>query len=383
MKFMQQGTAAVFYGFPAAGEPLRTGAGADSWSVLGMAWYTWVLIVFCVICAALTAWYWSLPARKEARRLKALALLAGTGAVLMGAFNASGLWTSGERTDAMNLIQIYGMTYDADGSRAMFATHEGIVWFGGEKWQAGNGERHDYIGFAPYKDGFYASGKPGPGSKLPNPIGLVKSTDGGVSIDILALAGEVNFRLLGVSYRHPMVYGYNETAGPTLKQPGLYYSADEGKTWTQSAMKGFEGQPTAIAIHPDNPDYVVLGARDGLFLSKDRGESFMKRLPDMGISALSFDLDGTITVGGFKGRPSMLQLDAEGKPLQEIHLPDLKGDAIAFVAHNPVKPEERVFSTYEHNIYHTADGGASWYQLATNAKTKPQPELAPKMPRKE
>jgi hypothetical protein len=70
-------------------------------------------------------------------------------------------------------------------------------------------------------------------------------------------------------------------------------------------------------------------------------------------------------------------VDQEGEVVQEVKLPVLKEDAIAHTAHNPVKPEERLISTYEHDVYTTSDGGASWYQLAVNGKTRPRPEFVP------
>lgn len=335
--------------------------------------------MFCLICAGLTAKYWSLPNRKEARGLKTAALLAGSLAVLMGAFNSSGLWESKDKKESMNLIQIYGMTYDPSGNGIMVATHEGIKWWRDNRWQSEEGDRHDFVAFAPYEGGFYASGHPGPGSKLPNPLGLTKSTDAGQNVQLLALEGKVEFHYLAATVRSPsVVYGYHETYGvPELKQPGLYYTADEGATWVKSSMKRFEGEPTGLAVHPERPELVAMGARDGLFLSRDRGNTFEKVLTGLGISALSFDKDGMITAGAFKDKPSLLQLDATGKQTGEIPLPELKEDAVAYTAHNPAKPEERVISTFEHNLYLTPDGGASWYQLAAGGKTKPAPKLVP------
>lgn len=376
-------SAAGFCSVLGGGAAFAEGTGETS-AIAGMEWYTWVLIGFSLVCAVLTAWYWSKPRRKEARKLKGAALLAGAVAVMMGAFNASGMWEPKHKPEGMNLIQVYGVEYNQDGSEIMVATHEGIQWFetGSFTWRAGTGERHDYEAFAPYEGGFYGSGRPGPGSKLPNPLGLVKSSDNGKTLDLLALGGKVNFHLLSASYRKPVIYGYNQEANETLKQEGLYYTEDEGKTWNKCAMKGFQGDPTALAAAPDNGDFVALGARDGLFLSRDKGNSFVKLLPDMGISALSYDRDGKITVGGFKSKPSLLQLDQEGRQIAEIPLPELKEDAIAHTAHNPKRPEERVISTYEHDIYLSADGGSSWYQLAVNGKTKPKPHLVPNMGKK-
>ncbi|MFM9330243.1 F510_1955 family glycosylhydrolase [Paenibacillus mesotrionivorans] len=335
--------------------------------------------MFCLICAGLTAKYWSLPNRKEARGLKTAALLAGSLAVLMGAFNSSGMWESRDKKESMNLIQIYGMTYDRSGSGIMVATHEGIKWWRDNRWQSEGGDRHDFVAFAPFEGGFYASGKPGPGSKLPNPLGLAKSTDAGQNVQLLALEGKVEFHYLASTVRSPAtIYGYHETYGvQPLRQPGLYHTTDEGGSWMRSSMKGFEGEPTGLAVHPERPELVAMGARDGLFLSQDKGNTFEKVLPGLGISSLSFDRDGMITAGTFKDKPALLQLDSTGKQTAEIPLPELKGDAVAFSAHNPVKPEERVISTYEHDLYLTSDGGATWYQLAAGGKTKPAPERVP------
>lgn len=354
--------------------------GNDSSSALvGLEWYTWVLIGFCLVCAVLTGLYLSKSRHKEVRSLKAGALLAGAVAVMMWAFNVSGMWEPKHKPEGMNLIQVYGVEYNQDGSEILVATHEGIQWFETSTltWRPGTGERHDYEAFAPYEGGFYGSGRPGPGSKLPNPLGLVKSTDGGQTLEMLALSGKVNFHLLASSYGKPIIYGYNPEVNDALKQVGLYYTQDEGKSWSKCVMKGFQGDPTALAASPDNENSVALGARDGLFLSGDKGNSFVKLLPDMGISALSYDRDGKITVGGFKSKPSLLQLDQDGRQIAEIPLPELKEDAIAHTAHNPKRPEERVISTYEHDIYLTTDGGSSWYQLAVNGKTKPKPHKVP------
>lgn len=311
--------------------------------------------------------------------MKTAALLAGSLAVLMGAFNSSGMWENRDKVESINLIQIYGMTYDRSGSGIMVATHEGIKWWRNNEWQSEDGDRHDFVAFAPYEGGFYASGHPGPGSKLPNPMGLAKSTDAGKNIELLALEGKVGFHYLASTARSPVtIFGYHETYGvQQLREPGLYYTPDEGGSWMRSSMKGFEGEPTGLAVHPDRPEQVAMGARDGLFLSQDKGNSFIKLLPGLGISSLSFDRDGMITVGTFKDKPSLLQLDSTGKQTAEISLPELKGDAVAHTARNPVKPEERIISTYEHDLYLTADGGNTWYQLAAGGKTKPAPERVP------
>ncbi|WP_438445253.1 F510_1955 family glycosylhydrolase [Gorillibacterium sp. sgz5001074] len=373
---------------PAAAAALAGGGtayanGEDSTAAsAGIAWYIWVVAVLCAVTVILTAVYWIRRHRPEGRWLKGLSLLAGTGAVLMGAFVSSGMWQEDHGSAPMNLIHIHGLTYDGSGSRIMLATHDGIKYYSDGEWTSGDGERHDYMGFAPYDGGFYSSGHPVSGSKLQNPLGLVKSTDEGKSIQILALHGQVDFHLLGVSYRNPVIYAYNPAPNETLKQPGLYVTKDDGKSWTLCPMTGFAGEPTALAVHPENGDIIAVGSRDGLFLSKDQGKSFEKLLKDTGISALGFDRDGQLTVGGFKEKPSLLQLDPTTRKLQEVPLPELKEDAVAYTGHHPSNPKERIITTYDQDVYLTTDGGETWMRLADNGKTKPEPELLPKAEKK-
>lgn len=381
MKVWIRKASAVGIGVLAGGGSVYAGTDAASGDN-AVAWYTWVLIIFCVITAAVTALYWKRRKRREGRMLKGAALLAGTFAVLMGAFNSAGMWEKEHETDSLNLIHIHGMAYSQDGSSVMVATHDGIKWYDGGAWKSGEGERHDYVGFAPFDGGFYSSGHPVPGSSLENPIGLIKSTDNGHTIRILAFHGKGKFERVAASYRKPILYLHNDQPNEAMKSPGLYYTKDEGHTWTPSALKGFAGDITALAVHPDRPETVAVGSRDGLFLSHDYGDTFEKLLPDTGISALSFDRDGPLTIGGFKDKPSLLQMDVDTKKVQAVPLPELKEDAIAYTVHHPSNPRERVISTFEQDIYLTTDGGETWVHLADNGKTKPEPATVPKATKK-
>jgi len=53
------------------------------------------------------------------------------------------------------------------------------------------------------------------------------------------------------------------------RRPPLAISYDAGTTWTESGR----GLPagTAVAVHPDDPDTMLFGARNRLYLSTDGG----------------------------------------------------------------------------------------------------------------
>jgi hypothetical protein len=59
--------------------------------------------------------------------------------------------------------------------------HVGPAVFRGGRWSTAPGAPHDFMGFSGAKNAIYSSGHPAPGTPLRNPLGLMKSTDGGKS----------------------------------------------------------------------------------------------------------------------------------------------------------------------------------------------------------
>lgn len=103
-----------------------------------------------------------------------------------------------------------------------------------------------------------SSGHPGPGSPLPNPVGLITSDDGGTSWTPVSLQGEVDFHALAIDGDQVVGYGGG---------PGLLLSQDSGETWQDGAQL----QPAALAISKDR---VLATTQSGLQVSTDGGASF-------------------------------------------------------------------------------------------------------------
>ncbi len=121
------------------------------------------------------------------------------------------------------------------GNAVLVGSHDGVhrVDLGtGESQRIGD-SADDFMGFAGDPDSvLVASGHPGPGSDLPNPLGLITSVDGGVSWEPVSLTGEVDFHSLDVE--GDQVVGW-DTRG------SLLWSTDVGKTW----QEGPQVLPTA------------------------------------------------------------------------------------------------------------------------------------------
>ena len=99
-------------------------------------------------------------------------------------------------------------------------------------------EKLDVMGFTALGNSLFASGHPAQGSKAPNPIGLVKSVDGGLSWKAVSLVGKVDFHFLEGAGTD--LYGADSQSG------NLIFSSNSGKKWRNVGANTFAD----IAVSP-------------------------------------------------------------------------------------------------------------------------------------
>ena len=80
----------------------------------------------------------------------------------------------------------------------LLATHDGLYDVSVNPAQR-IGPVVDWMGFSIGKDGFYASGHPGPGVDLENPVGLMRSADEGKTWESLSRSGVSDFHAMTAS----------------------------------------------------------------------------------------------------------------------------------------------------------------------------------------
>lgn len=184
---------------------------------------------------------------------------------------------------------VHGLAIDPGTDDLMLATHYGVFDLSGEEPEQ-IGPVNDYMGFAVAgPDHYYASGHPGEGSDLPNPVGLIESTDGGETWRELSRQGESDFHAMAVSSEG--VIGFDGTLrltpdgqqwsevdaqlnpahlgaspeGPVVlatTEPGVQRSADGGRTWELPEgapvllVTGFADADTAVGIGPEGAVHV-------------------------------------------------------------------------------------------------------------------------------
>jgi hypothetical protein len=267
------------------------------------------------------------------------------------------------QTEKINFPHLHGLSYSADGTKLVAAVHDGLREFSNKEWSIPDVEKNDYMGYSPTKDGFYSSGHPGPGSDLKNPLGIVKSTDNGKTVEIVDLHGEVDFHALSVGYETEDIYVFTPEANSKMKESGFYYSDDQAKTWNQMKMTGISGNPTVIIAHPTKKGVVAIGTDQGLYLSDNYGKSFELLLDESYVSAAMFSSSDEIIVGLNTVSKELIKLDLVNNKTTKYELPKNVDGNISFISSNYKNKKELAFATDQINIYVSLDHGENWEQI--------------------
>lgn len=111
----------------------------------------------------------------------------------------------------------------------------------------------------------------------------------------------------------------------------IYVSEDFGKTWTQIG-KELPAEPVNVLREdPKNPDLLYTGTDNGLYISLDRGKSFMSSnnrwLPNVAVHDLKIHHTENELIVGTHGRSVYI---ADVKPLQQLTAENLAKNLIVF-----------------------------------------------------
>ncbi len=156
---------------------------------------------------------------------------------------------------------IHGVAIDPDDGQLLLATHDGLFVVNGDGRSTNRGPAIDLMGFAVRGAGhFLASGHPGPGVDLPEPVGLIESTDGGRSWEPRSRQGESDFHALTVSDAGVLAYD------------GSLVRSNDGAEWEELSIPA---APFTLAAAPDGRT-VLATTEQGLLSSVDGGASWAR-----------------------------------------------------------------------------------------------------------
>ncbi|HEU5295421.1 MAG TPA: glycosyl hydrolase [Burkholderiaceae bacterium] len=298
------------------------------------------------------------------RALPIGALVLAMGSVLPGVIEAAA---------SVDLTHVHGLAYGANGRWLIIASHHGLAIYSDGRWFEPKGPAHDLMSLSPVRDALYSSGHPAAGSDLTDPVGLIKSTDGGGSWRSLALEGESDFHTVAASRDTNVVYIANRQANSRMQRTGIHYTTDDGAHWRRAAARGLGGPIHQLAVHPTDPNVVAAAGDAGLFLSRDWADTF-ERLGEPGyVLAVSFDVDGaTLWHSRYDDdKPWLFTLHTTpGAALGMVTLPLPAHDAVAHIALNPASPGEVAIATFRRSVFVSRDLGRTWTQIAFEGVTR-------------
>ena len=146
--------------------------------------------------------------------------------------------------------------------------------------------RDDFMGLAVSGTTLVASGHPGQGSSLPDPVGLLSSTDGGATWETVSLTGQIDFHALAVN--GPEVAGQSTTEE-------LMYSQDGGSTWqvvgtsNATSLAWFDGR-----LWIADGQSLVSWSASGETARSDLGPAVFLAAADDGSALWAVLIDGTV-----------------------------------------------------------------------------------------
>ena len=219
------------------------------------------------------------------RTLLTFGLVAGTGLAVTACSPQSGNSTAPASSTGTAITHVHAITRDAAGT-ILLATHEGLFRLDDQDLTQ-VGPVVDLMGFTTTGEGRYlASGHPGLGVDLPEPVGLIESTDAGESWRVLSRAGESDF--------HALAAGPNGVIGFDGQ---LRISAD-GRNWDTAAIPS---APASLAVAPGTGT-VLATTEDGLLRSSDNGTTWTTVDTPQLISRVAWADDETMVGAGIDGR---------------------------------------------------------------------------------
>lgn len=243
---------------------------------------------------------------------------------------------------ALAASHVHGVAVDPADGTLLLATHDGLYEIADDGRSSRVGPVIDLMGFAVAGPGhFLASGHPGQGVDLPQPVGLIESTDGGRTWEPVSRQGQSDFHALAVSPAG--VLGYDGS---------LRYS-DAGEEWE---TRSIPAAPHTLAASPDGAQ-ILATTEQGLLRSPDGGRTWEPVVDAPLLQVVAWAGDGS-TVAGLTpagvvwtsgdGADTWTEAGDLGEAPQAVAVDSTGGGPV------------RILAVTEAGLYESMDGGSSF-----------------------
>ncbi|SOE59445.1 hypothetical protein SAMN06296378_0939 [Salinibacterium xinjiangense] len=291
--------------------------------------------------------------------LLSVGTLLGTAAVLVGCSATPQVNQPAQPAGPTPIEHIHELTVDASSGVLVVATHEGIydVSIASDAAATFTGPRagldFDPMGFVIAGDTTYASGHPGPTTPgsfgTPN-LGLISSTDNGMTWTNISLTGQTDFHALAVGPPSSeggaaLVYGIDTS------KPAIQRSSDGGVTWADGA----DLVARDILADPIVPGKLYATTEAGVLVSEDDAVTF--HLDAAAPNLYLIDID--------TAQQQLVGVDASGSVWRRATDTWIRGGTVTGVAQAFTSHDGRVYVADDRGIAFTDDDGATWDVLKT------------------
>jgi photosystem II stability/assembly factor-like uncharacterized protein len=270
-------------------------------------------------------------ARRPARRVIGALLTAGA-AVLTGCGGAA---------HDMGMGHIHALGVDPADGVLYAASHHGLFRIepGATPRRVGESGQ-DTMGFAiAGPRHFLGSGHPAAGDDQPANLGLIESTDAGLTWQPVSLSGEADFHALDV--RQGTVFGYDS------QTQRIMVSSDR-RTWDRRAQL-----PLAdLAVSPDAPQFMLATTAQGLVHSADGGRSFVLVESAPTLQLVDWPVENAIIGVGPTGLVGL----SSDHGATWTRLGGVPGTPAALTTNGP----DEVYVATDRGIYASTDGGRTF-----------------------
>ncbi len=171
---------------------------------------------------------------------------------------------------------------------------------------------------------------------------------------------------LEVDPRYPGAW-YIGLEADSARLSGVYRTKDGGDTWTQ--LPGLQGKAVwSLAIWPGGPDIVAAGTSEGIFLSRDAGESWaaISSASDRELRpVVSLAFDPTNSGIIYAGTTHLPWRTRDGGTHWESVHSGMIDDSDVFSIAVDARSPAQVYASACSGAYRSGDGGGSWRRLPT------------------
>ncbi|MGQ0631559.1 MAG: F510_1955 family glycosylhydrolase [Sporichthyaceae bacterium] len=236
---------------------------------------------------------------------------------------------SGDDYPELGLEHVHGLGVDPADGMLYAASHYGVFRLpeGGPPTRVAD-RYQDTMGFTVTgPNTFLGSGHPDLRENLPSRLGLIQSTDAGVTWSSLSLSGQADFHTLHA--RHDRVYGYESGTKAFM----VFTNSAQWETRSTRAIRDF-------VVDPRDPDIVLATAPQGLIRSADGGRTWnlLDKAPELVVLAWASPRalygvgpDGAVHHSPDAGATWTRRGTVKGEP-EALHVDDRSGSEALYVA---------------------------------------------------